>query len=87
MSSNEIKSFLNASSVSYSEGHACYVTTCARHCRKRIKINELDKLFINSTTGTSTSFVTFSLYLFFTFILSDLFTLIIIFSYYINIVN
>jgi len=54
VSSSEIKSFLNASSISFSEGYACYVTTCVRHCRKRIRINELDKLFINSTTGTFT---------------------------------
>lgn len=51
VSSTEIRSYLNSMSVSFTEGFTCYVTTCPRHCRRRIKVNELDRLYINCTTG------------------------------------
>ena len=49
----EMKQFLSDNNIAFTEGYACLVTSCPRHVRRKMRLNELDKLFINMKTGRS----------------------------------
>jgi hypothetical protein len=47
----EIKTFLDENNISYNEGYTCLITSCPKHVKKKFNLNEVDKLYINMTTG------------------------------------
>ena len=47
----EIKKFLSENEFVHREGYTCLISTCPRHVRRKIKLSELDRLYINLTTG------------------------------------
>ncbi len=51
VSALEIKNYFQRNNLSVSEGYTCYITSCLRHVRKRLKLSEVNKLFVNKTTG------------------------------------
>lgn len=51
VSSGEIRKFLTSCNLSFAEGFTCIVTTCPRHSRRKLKLKELDKLYVNTKTG------------------------------------
>ena len=51
VSSEDITKHLNEHSMTYKTGHACLRTTCPKFTRPKLKIDKLDQLYINSTTG------------------------------------
>lgn len=51
VSSSEIRKFLTSNNLSFTEGFTCYVTTCPRHSKRKVRLSELDKLYINTKTG------------------------------------
>ena len=50
----EIKKFLSDNEFAYREGYTCLISTCPRHVRRKIRLSELDRLYINRTTGRFT---------------------------------
>ena len=50
----EIKKFLSENEFVHREGYTCLISTCPRHVRRKIRLSELDRLYINLTTGTWT---------------------------------
>ncbi len=57
VTAGSIKKFLDQKQMIYEQGHTCLISTCPRHVRRKIKLTEVDKLFINSTTGKTTTMV------------------------------
>lgn len=51
VSSEDITLLLDSHKLSYQTGHACIRTTCPRFTRPKLKLDKLDQLYINSTTG------------------------------------
>ena len=49
--SGQIKQCLTKLGLPITEGYTCFVTSCPRNVRRRVKLKELDKLYINMTTG------------------------------------
>lgn len=47
----EIKKFLADNEFVFREGYTCLISTCPRHVRRKIRLSELDRLYINRTTG------------------------------------
>jgi ABC-type proline/glycine betaine transport system ATPase subunit len=52
VTSIQIKEYLQKNDISFTNGHTCYITTCPRYVRRRMTIKQMNKLFINMTTGT-----------------------------------
>ena len=48
---SEIKTFFDENNISFSEGYTCLISSCPKHIKKKMNLNEVDKLFINMTTG------------------------------------
>ena len=47
----KIKEFLTESEMVHKQGHTCLITTCPRLTKRRMKLDDVDKLYINMTTG------------------------------------
>ena len=52
VSSADIKTFLNKNEISFKQGHTCFNMTCPRVVRRRMKLTDIDKLYLNMTTGS-----------------------------------
>ncbi|ELU13663.1 hypothetical protein CAPTEDRAFT_220406 [Capitella teleta] len=46
-----IKAYLQQSSLQFKEGHTCVVTTCPRLNHTKLRLNNVNKMYINSVTG------------------------------------
>ncbi|CAD5117485.1 DgyrCDS6253 [Dimorphilus gyrociliatus] len=46
-----IKKFLGEKKMVYDIGHTCVITTCPKHSLRKLHLKQIEKLFINSTTG------------------------------------
>ena len=51
--SKEIQSFLKSNNMPFKSGFTSYICSCPRHIIRQLELDQLDKLFINSTTGYS----------------------------------
>ena len=49
--SKEIKKFLKSNNMAFKKGYTSYICSCPRHIKRQLDIDQLDKLFINCTTG------------------------------------
>ena len=47
----EIKSYMTKNDIGYTNGYTSYITTCPRYLKRRTKMKELNKMFINIKTG------------------------------------
>lgn len=47
----KMQEFLKSHDIAYEHGHTCLITTCPKFTVKRIKLKQVDKLYINTTTG------------------------------------
>lgn len=52
----KIKKICSENDMVFKEGHACIITTCPRFTQRRLKMDEIDQLYINKTTGMSIMF-------------------------------
>lgn len=51
VSSEEITQYLEGQGIALKTGYACIKTTCPKFTRPALKLDKLDQLYINSTTG------------------------------------
>ena len=51
VNSAEIKEYLQTNDIAYSDGHTCYITTCQKYVLRRMLMRQMNKMFINMTTG------------------------------------
>ena len=49
--SSEIENFLKEKDIKYKHGYTSFICSCPRHVRRKLDIDEIDKLFINSVSG------------------------------------
>lgn len=51
VSTHEVKNYLSEHGLPYKTGHACITTICPKFRKSKLKLKEVDQLFINSTSG------------------------------------
>ena len=49
---SEIKAFLAEHSLTFDKGFTSLITTCPRLNHTKLKLTDINKVFINSTTGS-----------------------------------
>lgn len=47
----DIKKYLTAQNIKFDNGHTCFITSCPRLNKRKVKLEETDKMYINMTTG------------------------------------
>ncbi|XP_064612722.1 twinkle mtDNA helicase-like [Liolophura sinensis] len=48
----DIKKYLTAQSLKFENGHTCFITSCPRLNKRKTKLDETEKIYINMTTGS-----------------------------------
>ena len=56
VAASEIKDYLQKNDISFTDGYTCYITTCPRFVRRRMNMKQVNKMFINMTTGKYAEF-------------------------------
>ena len=49
----DIKAFLSQHSLTFKDGYTCFMTTCPRLNHSKLRLENINKLYLNSTNGQS----------------------------------